>query len=178
MAETKKWNVIVLDWAPLSNSAYAESLSHAKLVAKHLKEFTLFLIKAQSLLFHDIHYIGHSLGAHIAAIAAYQIKNKTDATIGRITGLDPAAPMFEWPDEAPIEERLDEDDAVFVDVIHTNIEVLGVKKPCGYVDYFPNGGKSQPGCGSCKLFNCILIFIRIFKANQLIKCIFQLYAVI
>lgn len=46
---------------------------------------------------------------------------------------------------------LSKSDADFVDVIHTNgrktINMgLGLYEPMGHVDFYPNGGKTQPGC--------------------------------
>ncbi|CAG7832777.1 unnamed protein product, partial [Allacma fusca] len=32
------------------------------------------------------------------------------------------------------------------DAIHTHAWALGMKKPVGHVDFYPNGGFSQPGC--------------------------------
>jgi len=44
-------------------------------------------------------------------------------------------------------ERLDKDDAIFVDVVHTASGVQGISQPIGHVDFYPNNGKSpQPGC--------------------------------
>lgn len=57
--------------------------------------------------------------------------------------MDPARPMFE--DSAP-EDRLDIDDANYVDVIHTNGDKNGILKSLGDIDFFPNGGKFQPNC--------------------------------
>ena len=41
---------------------------------------------------------------------------------------------------------------MFVDVIHTDVRTgtldssLGLQRPCGHVDFYPNGGNKQPGC--------------------------------
>lgn len=64
-----------------------------------------------------------------------------------VKGLDPAAPGFKYL--LLQNERLSDDDAEFVDVIHTAGGTLGFLEPIGHVDFFPNGGKApQPGCGS------------------------------
>ncbi|XP_043529865.1 inactive pancreatic lipase-related protein 1-like isoform X2 [Frieseomelitta varia] len=49
--------------------------------------------------------------------------------------------------------KLHKSDASFVDVIHTNGKLLsqiglGLPEPIGHVDFYPNGGRSQPGCDS------------------------------
>jgi len=42
-------------------------------------------------------------------------------------------------------KRVDKSDADLVHVIHTSI--LGLEKSIGDADFYPNGGKKQPGCG-------------------------------
>ncbi len=47
--------------------------------------------------------------------------------------------------------RLDEGDAYFVDIIHTDSNPilsfgLGMLQPCGHLDFYPNGGKVMAGC--------------------------------
>ena len=91
------------------------------------------------------HLIGFSLGAHVAGFAGSELAN-----ISRITGLDPASPLFEG---YPPRVRLDPTDADFVDVIHSNGESfykggLGSYSPMGHVDFYPNGGRVQVGCNS------------------------------
>ena len=66
-----------------------------------------------------------------------------------LTGLDPAGLYFTTVSS---DFRLDESDASYVDVIHTDAGVLGTNRRNGDVDFYPNGGSRQPGC----LFKCKL----------------------
>lgn len=91
------------------------------------------------------HVIGFSLGAHVSGFAGAELPG-----LSRITGLDPAGPLFEA--QHP-KVRLDSSDAEFVDVIHSNGENLilgglGSWQPMGHVDYYPNGGRVQTGCSN------------------------------
>ncbi|KAJ8941379.1 hypothetical protein NQ318_003632 [Aromia moschata] len=91
---------------------------------------------------------GHSMGAQICAMASDRIRSYTGNEVGRITGLDPAAPLYEWPHFESSDEILDSSDAIFVDVVHTNGKGLGMITPAGHVDYYPSGGEVQEGCMS------------------------------
>lgn len=86
--------------------------------------------------------IGHSLGAHVAGNAGAFSKS---GRLGRVTGLDPALPgvhMLTTEDN-----RLDPNDATFVDVVHSCGGILGFLQPLGHVDFYPNAGTAvQPGC--------------------------------
>lgn len=84
--------------------------------------------------------VGHSLGAHIAGMAG---KHLTKGQIGTIIGLDPAGPLFPLN---KVTKRLADTDAAYVQVIHTDGGHLSIKYPIGHADFFPNGGKEQPGC--------------------------------
>lgn len=89
--------------------------------------------------------IGHSLGSHVSGYVGETFKNPK---LGRITALDPAGPNF---NEMPESVRLDRGDATLVDVIHTNgkplyLFGLGILQPIGHLDFYPNGGREQPGC--------------------------------
>ena len=64
-----------------------------------------------------------------------------------LSGLDPAGLYF-ITDRTSF--RLDESDAQYVDVIHTDAGVFGTTLASGHTDFWPNGGSSQPGC----FFNC------------------------
>ncbi|XP_046682440.1 LOW QUALITY PROTEIN: uncharacterized protein LOC124368929 [Homalodisca vitripennis] len=136
-------NVICVDWeggATLPN--YVRAAANARLVGKQLAMLIQGLQKL-GLSLQNIHMIGFSLGAHVAGFAGAELKN-----LSRITGLDPAGPLFESQDPRA---RLDSSDAHFVDVIHSNGENLilgglGSSQPMGHVDFYPNGGRMQKGC--------------------------------
>lgn len=47
---------------------------------------------------------------------------------------------------AILNKPLNKDDARIVQVIHTDITFFGASEKSGTVDFWPNGGKDQPGC--------------------------------
>lgn len=78
-----------------------------------------------------LHFIGHSLGAHVVGQAARLLKKIVH--VNRISGLDPAYPCFE---NKSASLRLKKTDAKFVDIIHTNSELgenpnFGIYEPIG-----------------------------------------------
>ncbi|KAL3267943.1 hypothetical protein HHI36_007080 [Cryptolaemus montrouzieri] len=139
-------NVICVDWengAILPN--YVKATANTRLVGKQLAMLLQGLVKHNGLSLRNTHLIGFSLGAHVAGFAGAEIGN-----LSRITGLDPAGPLFESQDPRA---RLDQTDAEFVDVIHSNGENLilgglGSYQPMGHVDFYPNGGRMQKGCSN------------------------------
>lgn len=138
-------NVLVVDWekgATLPN--YVQAAANARLVGRQVAQAVRRLLRLGAEL-RDFHLVGFSLGAHVAGFAGAELRN-----LSRITGLDPAAPLFEGYDH---NSRLDPTDAKLVDVIHSNGDSflrggLGAFEPLGHVDYYPNGGKAQLGCNS------------------------------
>ena len=131
------------------------------------REFIDFLVANTGAPFSSIHLIGHSLGAHVvggagAAVTLGRIPRITGKQLIRLgivklnkklfdnfIGLDPAGPWF------PLNEtdnRLDVTDGDFVDIIHTDGgdltgNELGMQEAIGHIDFYPNGGAIQPGCG-------------------------------
>lgn len=62
--------------------------------------------------------------------------------------MDPAGPLFACQDP---EVRLDESDAKFVQIFHTNGETVlklghGTMQQMGHVDFYVNGGVFQQDC--------------------------------
>lgn len=95
----------------------------------------------------NVHVVSHSLGSQLAGVLGRSIIKKTNGRLRlkRITGLDPAFPLF-YP--GLIGGHLSAKDAEMVDVIHTDGWIYGAPISTGTVDFWPNGGKflSQPGC--------------------------------
>ncbi|XP_048524804.1 phospholipase A1 member A isoform X2 [Dendroctonus ponderosae] len=135
--ETGAYNVIGMDWSALCHVEYASAMHGAKIAGKQLGDFLNWLT-SNGVNLSDIHIIGHSLGAHVAGIGADVVQ---DGRVARIT--DPAGPGY---GDIKEELKLDPQDAMLVDVVHTFMKVIGTARPSGHVDFYPNGGKYQPGC--------------------------------
>ncbi|TMW42475.1 hypothetical protein DOY81_012446 [Sarcophaga bullata] len=137
--------VICVDWEWCHFSELCKSCSNTRLVGKQLAMLIRNLQEHKGLNLSRTHIIGFSLGAHVSGFAGAELPG-----LARITGLDPAGPLFEA--QHP-KVRLDNTDAEFVDVIHSNGENLilgglGSWQPMGDVDYYPNGGRVQTGCSN------------------------------
>nr|CAD7440445.1 unnamed protein product [Timema bartmani] len=141
--ETGDYNVIALDWSQLCPSPwYQVAVTNSVDAGKYLGSFIDLLVGRKMTRLQDVHIIGHSLGAHVAGIAGASVQS---GKVGRVTGLDPAYPLFS---KRTVKERLDASDATLVDTIHTCGKFLGIFEPQGHIDFYPNRGLSaQPGCG-------------------------------
>ncbi|XP_069703414.1 pancreatic triacylglycerol lipase-like [Periplaneta americana] len=144
-------NVVSVDWEKgAAGPAYAQSVANTELVGRQTGMLLVDMLTLGARPA-DIHMVGFSLGAHIAACASHELQNRLLAKVGRITGLDPASPIFRSKLLVEPERKLDKYDAEFVDVIHTDgspvwTDGFGLLQPLGHVDFFPNGGREQPGC--------------------------------
>nr|CAD7432022.1 unnamed protein product [Timema monikensis] len=134
-------NVIMMDWSSgASNLVYEVCVGYVVPAGEYLATLIDFLV-SQGMDPAKLHIVGHSLGAHIAGVAG---NRQTSGTVGKVTGMDPAAPGFS---NIPTTDHLNSDDASFVEVIHTCSGLLGWVEPLGHADFYPNGGTwPQPGC--------------------------------
>ncbi|XP_077311558.1 pancreatic lipase-related protein 2-like [Lithobates pipiens] len=138
-------NCVGVDWRNGSANLqmYAQASSNVQVVGAEISYLVTRLQEELEYPPSKVHLIGHSLGAHVAGEAGKRCRG-----IGRITGLDPARPFFEDTDKVV---HLDASDAEFVDIIHTDTEPflgLGMMKPTGHYDFYPNGGQHMTGCPS------------------------------
>ncbi|KAK0094963.1 hypothetical protein PV326_009558 [Microctonus aethiopoides] len=149
--EVADYNVIAVDYSPISKLDYLTAIRYVPSVGKIIGEMLKFLNSEIGMSFSDVHMVGHSLGAQVSGFAGAEVSGDID----RITGLDPASPCYGIPVLKSAEGRLDPTDAKFVDVIHTNKGVYGMLQTCGHADFFPNGGGApQPGCAGIDQDSC------------------------
>ncbi|XP_068082337.1 pancreatic lipase-related protein 2 [Anabrus simplex] len=143
-------NVLLVDWEKgAAGPSYPVAVANTELVGRQLS-LLLFDMISLGTKPSDIHIVGFSLGAHVAACASHMLQTR-GILIARITGLDPASPIFKNQMLLDPSRKLDKEDAHFVDVIHTDgspdfLNGFGLLQPLGHVDFFPNGGREQPGC--------------------------------
>ncbi|KAG7327477.1 hypothetical protein KOW79_009083 [Hemibagrus wyckioides] len=160
-------NVVVVDWLVRAQQHYPTSAAYTKLVGRDVAKFVNWMQAELEYPWENIHLLGYSLGAHVAGIAGLLTRDK----VSRITGMDPAGPSFEYADA---QSTLSPDDAQFVDVLHTNTRgspdrSIGIQRPVGHVDFYPNGGTFQPGCD---LQNTMMMVATTGLRNmdQIVKC--------
>uniref|UniRef100_A0A3B5RCZ4 Lipase member H-like n=1 Tax=Xiphophorus maculatus TaxID=8083 RepID=A0A3B5RCZ4_XIPMA len=159
LAEQEDMNVIVVDWnRGAANLNYFTAVTYTREAALNLTGF-IRTMQEEGASLSSIHLIGVSLGAHLAGFVGANLKG----AIGRITGLDPAGPMFT---SANPEERLDPSDAMFVDVLHTDMNSFGLQGAHGHIDFYANGGIDQPGCPKT-IFSGKTFWLRPHKLTQL-----------
>ncbi|XP_018564962.1 pancreatic triacylglycerol lipase [Anoplophora glabripennis] len=138
--DTFNLNVIIVDWGKFAKNLYLVARNAVPEIGKFVGEFIQSLSSTHNIPLSKISMVGHSLGAHISGIAGRYLGGK----VGNIVGLDPAAPLVSISDK---DYCLDSSDAEYVEVIHTAAGFLGLSTSLGHSDYYPNGGKDQPGCG-------------------------------
>ncbi|XP_042561873.1 lipase member H isoform X2 [Clupea harengus] len=139
LARQEDMNILVVDWnRGACNLNYFTAIANTRGTAANLTGF-IQRMQDEGASLDSIHLIGISLGAHVAGFIGAMLGGK----IGRITGLDPAGPMFAGVSP---EERLDPSDAQFVDVLHTDMDGFGLRGAHGHIDFYANGGSDQPGC--------------------------------
>ncbi|KAI9589045.1 hypothetical protein GQX74_007214 [Glossina fuscipes] len=142
MAEFDPSKKVAVDVARYVDTLYTWSALNTDILGKYIAEGLKFLIDVVPV--KNIHLIGHSLGAHIMGAAGRQFQEMTHLRIPRITGLDPANPCF---NEGDALSGLMRGDADFVDIIHSNSNVLGKGQPMGDADFYPGGLKPlADGC--------------------------------
>lgn len=140
-------NVFVVDWSGPAKKLYPTAKRYVPIVGELVADFIKKMYTYYGINGHNIRLIGHSLGAHLCGCIGKNLNGEVEYIIG----LDPAGPLYST---SQVNECLNKNDALFVQVIHTNGGLLGFNGQLGDVDYYPNGGKRQNGCGLDLLGGC------------------------
>jgi pimeloyl-ACP methyl ester carboxylesterase len=142
-------NVVLVDWgggAQVLN--YAQAASNTRTTGAYTARVYQNLLSVSGSTNSRMWCVGHSLGSHVCGHTGMSLP--INSRLARITGLDPAGPLFETNSDKTV--GLNPTSAGLVDVIHTDQE-LGTERDIGHLDFYPNGGNGQPGCFLKDIYN-------------------------
>lgn len=144
------FNVIVVDWGVGANTInYIAARNRVDSVGSVVSQMIRLLNEVTQVNPRDIIVTGHSLGAHASGFVGKNLQG--DMRLGSIVALDAAFPLFNIDQPA---QRVAITDADYVESMHTNAGLLGFDRPLGHANFYPNWGRSQPGCGVDVTGNC------------------------
>lgn len=92
-------NIVFIDWSAY-NTDYFKSLANVPAIANVIgdKLYAMSQDPHNRLNLDNWHFVGHSLGAHMVGMIASRIKLRAGrVAVPKVTGLDPAGPIIEFP---------------------------------------------------------------------------------
>ncbi|KAL0808969.1 hypothetical protein ABMA28_012626 [Loxostege sticticalis] len=133
-------NVIIVDWSYGANSETALSTFYSVLSGRFVAYFIRWLSEYSNADLANFHLVGVGIGGLNAGFIGLNLRRK----VGYITALDPPR----GPSITSLLPPLNPNVALYTEVIHTDADESGYAQPLGDVDFYPNGGINQPGCGN------------------------------
>ncbi|XP_076256438.1 uncharacterized protein LOC143193890 isoform X1 [Rhynchophorus ferrugineus] len=156
--------VTIIDWHRYKYQSYQTISELAKPIGNKIAE----IITSLEMSVEQLTIIGFSIGAHIAGFAGKRLNEFYNKTLYRITALDPAKKMWEHQ-SILCQDRLSQNDALIVDVIHTETDFYGFLSPIGSIDVYINNGHLQPNCEDtiCSHYRAIDLYMETFYSRVL-----------
>ncbi|XP_075724809.1 uncharacterized protein LOC142767284 [Rhipicephalus microplus] len=143
--EAEDNNVLVVGWRQAASRNYWTAVANTRPVGRKLACLLRRLRDERGLRLRNVHLVGLGLGAHVARYAAISVVHKLCERVGRVTGLDVSAPLFE-----EFGETLNAAVAEYVDLVHTSADFVdglrGQIAATGHVDYYAPGVFSPKSC--------------------------------
>ncbi|KAK8720273.1 hypothetical protein OTU49_013453, partial [Cherax quadricarinatus] len=130
--------VVVVDYWDMLSLIYSHMRQNARLVATLVAAIIDNLVTHNNMKLNQTHLIGFSLGGRISGMVGARI---TTGQLASITGIDASYP---WVPPESDEEFLEASDASLV--VNLRTSPVGSHSPPGHIDFYPNGGLTQPGC--------------------------------
>jgi pimeloyl-ACP methyl ester carboxylesterase len=181
LQNSQKQAVIVTDWkSGAASPMYNTAAVNTQVVGRQVALLVNQIRASRGISVGNVHLLGFSLGSQVAGFAGKWSQSEYNWIFGRITGLDAASPLFEsYPGS-----YLSSADAIYVDGIHTSagsnilLGQLGFTNPFGSIDFYPNGGKSQPRCSTslsltCNHYSAVIYMDSSLTASN--QCLFLSY---
>uniref|UniRef100_A0A182SIV3 Lipase domain-containing protein n=1 Tax=Anopheles maculatus TaxID=74869 RepID=A0A182SIV3_9DIPT len=135
-----EYNMISVDWsAGAVNPNYVAARNAVGPAGAAVASFIGQLVAAGASV-DNMYVIGFSLGAHVAGNAG----KGQNGHVNTVIALDPAGPLFSLGQPDAVSPA----DGRYVEMIMTNGGLLGSSTPMGQATFTPNGGRTQPGCGT------------------------------
>lgn len=139
------FNVIVVDWGLGADALiYYIARDRCPFVGDRVAKMLQQLAATHDIDLAKVTIIGHSLGAHVAALVGRSLNENDGSRLGSIVGLDPAKLKFSTVAVAPF-YPLVASDALYVQKIRTS--TLGIWEDNERANFYPNRGSQMPGCG-------------------------------
>merc|ERR1712083_679544 len=168
--------VVCIDWRNLAHLGFGHDMVHCggeyNCEAKNSVDVGIWLGRLLHSLVYwtglhvdKVHLIGHSLGAHVVGNMGRTFRSLSGKQVARVTGLDPAGPLFVQNNYGLHNYEIGRDSGAFVDIIHSNGDLnphaISITHPTtsahfgdlhalGDVDFYPNGGRNQ-GASGCPI---------------------------
>lgn len=156
--------------APTDSARYQRAAGDSRLVARAVARTLAGLVNDHGYELARIHLIGFGVAAHIVGFVADELRYFGDGDVlGRLTLLDPAAPLFVA--KLGLAHLNGRGRAVVTDAVHTSsVEHCGygIAERLADLDVYVNGGERQPKCRSSAM--CSHVAALVYYARTVERC--------